>query len=218
VQAAELVHLVHDDEQLVIDAAQALVEHLQRLAGGARLVRIEEHQHHVGALGKPLHHAREVEAATAFLLCLVDHARAVNENDIAQQFDRPALHAQVLNQVVAEVLEARVGQLRVVDQPRAVAIIPRVAIGNDRKAVVRGCETGFLRLFAKQVVDERRLARGVIAEHQHNRRTGNLTGGLAARESEALRDGVDRIAVEPLHGLGDLVQKLLYVGGVAQRS
>ncbi len=97
VNLAELIRFVEDDVKLVIQTHQRIREDGQSLASGARLVRVEEQQNHIGTLGVPATHSFKVVSSvhvevslghthsTSSLLLLlaavdgaVSHVRAVN--------------------------------------------------------------------------------------------------------------------------------------------
>ena len=87
VGAREVVHpgegvaLVEEDPELELDAREALREDVDCLARRARLVGVEQVEHHVAQLREDAHHALEVVGAVHGVLCGVDHSGGVDERD-----------------------------------------------------------------------------------------------------------------------------------------
>ena len=173
-QILELIHFVHDDEQLVVDTAQRILENLQRLAGRSGLVRIEEDDHEIGLFGKPADGTGKVVAPSPLGLGFIDHSWAVDQRDSAQKIGLPPLQTDMADQLISEMTQAFIGQVRIADDRRPVPICALRAPGDDREAVICRRNAGFLHFRPEKVVDEGRLAGRVISKQQDLRRPAKL--------------------------------------------
>ena len=77
------------------------------------------------------------------------------------------------------------------------ALLTALAVRDDGEAVVGRSEPGLLDVVAEQVIDEARLARGVVAQDQDDRRALDLALGLTALEGELLAERIDRAGSSP---------------------
>ena len=154
----KLIDLVHQDQQLVRDAVQRLREDRHGLAGRAGFVGIEEKQDQVGALSKMPHDGGEVVVAAAGIDGGTDHAGTVHERQRFQQRQRPRLQAEVRQKLRPEALHRLERHLRMGNDRLTVVFVLRFAVGDDRKSVVHGGQTGLLNFALQEMIDKRRLA------------------------------------------------------------
>mmetsp|Transcript_61862 Transcript_61862/g.124003 ORF Transcript_61862/g.124003 Transcript_61862/m.124003 type:complete len:235 (-) Transcript_61862:247-951(-) len=179
--AVELVHLVQNDDELVVQARERPRQHVQRLACGAWPIRVEEQQNEVRALGKPTDNLQEVVAAPAGHLRAhldrhVDHARRVHNlqphgHGAALRQDQ-ALASEVAPERLAEALELLEGPvLRATQEGGPVLDLIRGRMPlEDGEAVVGRRHARLLHLNPQHAVDEGGLAGRVVADDQHHRR------------------------------------------------
>ena len=145
-------------------------DHLLELVGDVDLVRVEHEHDHVGARREPAHHLEEVVRALLLLLPR-EHARRVDERRAAREVRRHLAPREALEERVAELAELVERRLRVRDErvPRQRARL--VAVHDRLEAVRRRLrpDVHARELHVEEVLDERRLARRILADEQHER-------------------------------------------------
>ena len=104
------------------------------------------------------HHALEVVGAVHGACGGVDHAGAVDERDGAQKLAVAHLHAQALQEIRAEQLEAVELLRKARDRGGSANVLLSFAIQDHGEAVVSRREPHVLHAAAEKPVDHRRLA------------------------------------------------------------
>mmetsp|Transcript_118366 Transcript_118366/g.166352 ORF Transcript_118366/g.166352 Transcript_118366/m.166352 type:complete len:290 (+) Transcript_118366:440-1309(+) len=162
--AVKLVHLVEDDDKLVVQPSHGSRQHIQRLTRCTGPVRIKEQQDQICTFRKPAHDFQEVVASTTgHALGLhrhVDHSGSIHDL-------QPIRHDVVLREhqlPPAEVApEGLAKALKLLERPVLWAAEQRGAVFHlvacwvplqDGKAVVCRCDTCLLHARAKESIDE----------------------------------------------------------------
>ena len=131
---------------------------MQCLTGRSWLVWIKEDHHQICTLGEPADDSGKVEAPAVFFFGLIDHPGTIDECHSAKQLGWLQLQTDMRDQLVAEVPQTLIWQVRIADDRGTVTIGFVGAICDDRKVVVGWCHACLLDLYTKQVINEGRLA------------------------------------------------------------
>mmetsp|Transcript_44392 Transcript_44392/g.105839 ORF Transcript_44392/g.105839 Transcript_44392/m.105839 type:complete len:496 (-) Transcript_44392:21-1508(-) len=131
----------------------------------------------------------------------VDHAGRVDQDHVAHCQVLPHLELNVRDEGISEVAESHESQIRIAHQRRPVLVRVLDARSDEREGVVGGRDARLLHGRTHQVVDERRLPGGVVAQQEHHR---------SRRDDFALREGPHHALVDwEEDGLVALVSFLL---------
>ena len=227
VERGAFVDPVEHEEHPVFKGARrkGLAQAGVHLTDGSGLVRVKKHQNQVGDLSEIADDILVVVAPVA-LGDAVQHARGIDDGQFLQKRRVYLFQPEMGRKTLAVFFHGFKRKRRVIEEKIAVALLGHmngaagigvVVISQDRERIVGGRLTGFLYVASQKLVDQGRLARGVVAQHQHQ--GAPLDGGFERNLTVAVThchrrqvlfhhlqqfgvQGVDVIFPVKLHALG----------------